>query len=108
MAPGILNCSQFNNEPVNDVARMKEHVAQSDIYHWNKFQHQNELMLSWFNEAGLDYQVIDGHDLMLLRPDSHASPDIDCMHNCLPGKPDVYNDILLHYLKLSAVDSNLP
>jgi hypothetical protein len=99
--PGHRNCSQFNNEPVNDVAYMEEFVAQSDIYNWSKYKHQNELMLSWFDKAGLDYQVIDGYDLLLLRPDSHMEPDRDCSHNCLPGKPDVYNELLLHYLKLS-------
>jgi hypothetical protein len=101
--PGHVNCSRFNNEPVNDVAYMEEYVAQSDTHNWFKFRHQNELMLSWFDEAGLDYQVIDGYDLMILRPDNHMDPDRDCSHNCLPGKPDVYNELLLHYLKLSVV-----
>jgi hypothetical protein len=99
--PGHRNCSQFKNEPVNDAVYMEEYIAQSDIFNWNKNKHQNELMLSWFDKAGLDYQVIDGYDLMLLRPDSHLDPDRDCSHNCLPGKPDVYNELLLHYLKLS-------
>jgi hypothetical protein len=100
-APGHRNCSQFT-EPVNDAVHMEEYVAQSDIYNWNKFQHQNELMQNWFDEAGLDYQVIDAYDLMLLRPDNHLNPDTgDCSHNCVPGKPDVYNELILHYLKLS-------
>jgi hypothetical protein len=88
--PGHRNCSQFK-EPVNDAVYMKEHVtAHPDIYNWYKFQHQNELMLSWFDEAGLDYQVIDAYDLMLLRPDNHLNPDRDCLHSCMPGKPDIY------------------
>jgi hypothetical protein len=104
-APGHRNCSQFT-EPVNDAVSMEEHDAQSDTYNWYKYQHQNKLMLSWFDKAGLDYQVIDAYDLLLLRPDNHLNPDKDCLHNCMPGKPDVYNELLLHYLKLSAVVEN--
>ena len=58
-------------------------------------------MLTWFDKAGLACQVIDACNLLLLRPDNHKDPDRDCLHNCVPGEPDVCTELLLHCLQLS-------
>ncbi|CAD6237644.1 unnamed protein product [Miscanthus lutarioriparius] len=70
--------------------------------------------LEEFREAkGLDVVLMDPTAAMLMRPDGHPSryghwPDEkrmmynDCIHWCLPGPIDAWNDMLLHMLS----DSN--
>ncbi|CAO1945357.1 unnamed protein product [Urochloa humidicola] len=73
--------------------------------------------LEEFREAaearGLDVALMDSTAAMLMRPDGHPSryghwPDEkrtlynDCIHWCLPGPVDAWNDMLLHMLS----DSN--
>nr|CAB3477789.1 unnamed protein product [Digitaria exilis] len=70
--------------------------------------------LEEFREArGLDVALMDATAAMLMRPDGHPSryghwPDEkrtlynDCIHWCLPGPIDAWNDMLLHMLS----DSN--
>lgn len=60
---------------------------------------------------GLKFLLMDTTDAMLLRPDGHPSryghrphdkvemPN-DCVHWCLPGPIDAWNDFLLHMLKM--------
>jgi GDSL/SGNH-like Acyl-Esterase family found in Pmr5 and Cas1p len=48
----------------------------------------------------ISYRVIDAYHLNLRRPDEHRAHADDCLHNCYPGKMDVYNQLLLHYLKM--------
>ncbi|GAB2278199.1 Protein trichome birefringence-like 19 [Dionaea muscipula] len=61
-------------------------------------------------ERGLKFRVIDATQAMLLRPDGHPSryghwPEEkvalynDCVHWCLPGPIDTWNDFLLEMLK---------
>jgi hypothetical protein len=50
--------------------------------------------------AFLSYQVIDAYHLNMLRPDEHRVHTNDCLHNCYPGKMDVLNQLLLHFLKM--------
>jgi hypothetical protein len=47
------------------------------------------VVLQEFAMSNLTYDVIDGYDLMIGRPDSHLMPS-DCSHSCFPGKMDVY------------------
>lgn len=61
-------------------------------------------------KKGLKFRLLDTTEVMLLRPDGHPSryghpPDAnvslynDCVHWCLPGPIDTWNDFLLHMLK---------
>lgn len=61
------------------------------------------------DERGLDFRLLDTTRAMLLRPDGHPSryghwayENVtlynDCVHWCLPGPVDVWNDFLLHML----------
>ncbi|KAM5581034.1 protein trichome birefringence-like 19 [Rosa sericea] len=60
-------------------------------------------------QKGLDFRLMETTEAMLLRPDGHpnfygASPHrnttyADCVHWCLPGPIDTWNEILLHMLK---------
>jgi hypothetical protein len=70
--------------------------------------------LEEFREAkGLDVVLMDPTAAMLMRPDGHPSryghwPDEkrtlynDCIHWCLPGPIDAWNDMLLHMLSHSS------
>ena len=95
-------------------------------YHWYDYQHQNGLVLeeldSWvahWIDIGLvgnavslgksrgtrdsplsTFRVIDAYYLNVLRPDQHRVEEKDCLHSCYPGKMDVYNQLLLHYLQM--------
>ncbi|KAJ6824497.1 protein trichome birefringence-like 19 isoform X2 [Iris pallida] len=62
-------------------------------------------------ERGLSYKLLDMTEMMLRRPDGHPSryghpPKAkvtlynDCVHWCLPGPIDTWNDFLLHILKM--------
>ena len=107
-APGHPLCSQYN-EPVNDILAMEELVANlsgyiwfvgGEDFSWWKFREQNELILKEFEASNLTYDVIDGYDLMIRRPDLHYLPNIDCLHSCYPGKMDVYPQLLWHFLNM--------
>lgn len=72
-------------------------------YHWFDYRHQNSLAERELEASGLAYRIIDGYDINILRPDDKfahrtGTGNHDCLHNCLPGKVDVYSRILLHYL----------
>lgn len=104
--PGHPGCGNYT-EPVNDIDAMESLVYDLDnynnhtiTYHWYDYQNQNKLFLKALKESGLRYEVIDGYDLNILRPDLHRSHQGDCLHNCYPGKMDVYNQLLLHFLKM--------
>lgn len=63
------------------------------------------------NEKGLEFRLLDTTQAMLLRPDGHPSryghwPHEkrvlynDCVHWCLPGPVDMWNDLLLLVLSI--------
>ncbi|KAJ4973261.1 hypothetical protein NE237_006435 [Protea cynaroides] len=61
-------------------------------------------------KRGLKFRLLDTTHAMLLRPDGHPGPYghppeehrtiSDCVHWCLPGPTDTWNELLLHLLKL--------
>jgi hypothetical protein len=79
------------------VRRSLSHSTRT--YNWNQFKQQNQLVLRLLKESKVDHHVIDAYEINILRPDQHVDPNRDCLHNCLPGKVDVYNQLLLHFLK---------
>ena len=55
-------------------------------------------------KTSLDIRIMDAYDINIFRQDSHRGRiplTKDCLHNCHPGKVDVYNSIFLHYLRQS-------
>mmetsp|Transcript_62987 Transcript_62987/g.71320 ORF Transcript_62987/g.71320 Transcript_62987/m.71320 type:complete len:92 (+) Transcript_62987:3-278(+) len=76
------------------------HTERKKKYYWWDVKRQNEqFLLDAFATSTLSpYDIIDGYDLNVLRPDRHQS-EKDCLHYCLPGPPDVLNQILLHILR---------
>jgi GDSL/SGNH-like Acyl-Esterase family found in Pmr5 and Cas1p len=108
--PGHPHCANFA-APVNDLSIMESHIQSPANYnettwnyHWQDFQHQNKLILQKLRDYshvhGLQYEVIDAYELNVLRPDGHRWHQEDCLHNCYPGKMDVYNQLLLHFLRM--------
>ena len=107
--PGHPMCEHYT-APVNDIKVMESLVESRGSYknetmweyHWQDFKHQNKLVLDLFQEfsttSGLLYEVIDAYELNMLRPDRHRWHQNDCLHSCYPGKMDVYNQLLLHFL----------
>ncbi|KAL5987539.1 hypothetical protein ACLOJK_035287 [Asimina triloba] len=68
-------------------------------------------------ERGLKFKLLDTTQAMLLRPDGHPSryghrPEEnvtlynDCVHWCLPGPIDTWNDFLLEMLKMERIESS--
>ena len=61
-------------------------------------------------KRGLEFNVLDVTEAMLLRPDGHPnhygySPHknatiADCVHWCTPGPIDTWNEVLLQMLKM--------
>ncbi|XP_027082237.1 protein trichome birefringence-like 19 [Coffea eugenioides] len=71
-----------------------------------------------WEEKGLRFKLFDTTQAMLLRPDGHPSKYghwpkenvtlyNDCVHWCLPGPIDSWNDFLLHMLKMEGKESYL-
>jgi hypothetical protein len=103
---------------------MEAHIANISLYskfgrgkfHWWDFAHQNSLAVETLREKLVDNSSIGSGDAMvmdvmpayeinILRPDQHTlsnrTDEIDCLHNCaLAGKTTVYNQLLLHLMKL--------
>jgi len=110
--PGHPDCINFT-EPVNDFQRMEVFVTSPSSYNnetwkylwkWYDFQRQNQLVLKELDDYArrhrLQYQVLDAYEINLLRPDGHRWHQDDCLHNCYPGKIDVYSRLLLHFLQM--------
>ncbi|XP_021888007.1 protein trichome birefringence-like 19 [Carica papaya] len=67
-------------------------------------------------ERGLKFRLLDITDAMVVRPDGHPnhyghSPEekvtiADCVHWCLPGPIDSWNQFLLHVVKMEAEEEN--
>eukprot|EP00977_Amphora_coffeiformis_P016045 scaffold4860_cov171-Amphora_coffeaeformis.AAC.7 len=104
--PGHPHCEQFT-EPVNDRAAMEAWIANRSNYnehtiqyHWYDYQRQNLLVEKvWLEKANFPVTILDAYDLNVLRPDEHRAHQGDCLHNCYPGKMDVYNQLMLHYVR---------
>lgn len=107
--PGQPLCNQINfTRPNNDLEAMEAWIGNHSNYdnhtinyHWYDYQHQNNLALDILREGlGEDgFEVLDAYYLNVLRPDEHRTHQGDCLHNCYPGKMDVYNQLLLHFLR---------
>lgn len=108
--PGHPLCGQLNfTHPNNDLAAMEAWINNRSNYdddtikyHWYDYQHQNNMILDALREGLGDdgFEVLDAYYLNVLRPDEHRAHQGDCLHNCYPGKMDVYNQLLLHYLRV--------
>lgn len=95
--PGIPNCISFKG-PVNNITEMEGVVAATPMYNWEKFKHQNQLALNMLESSSTEYEVVDGYEIGIQRPDTRASPT-DCLHNGSPDIADAENAVLLHYLR---------
>ncbi|KAL3939583.1 MAG: hypothetical protein SGBAC_005711 [Bacillariaceae sp.] len=99
--PGHPACRSFT-APVNNLTLMEYLVATGESpakYRWETFKTQNELALQLLKDSPVTvYDVIDAYPINILRPDQHARPNSDCLHSCRPGKLDVYNQLLQHFL----------
>ena len=102
--PGHPNCLHAT-EPVNNLPLMRALVNDLQQYnsttlpfHWYDFEHQNNLVVQLFRQSQLNVTVLPAYHVNLLRPDLHRINSQDCLHNCYPGKMDVYSQMLLHFL----------
>lgn len=101
-SPGIPNCMQFT-KPVNNITKMEEYVAANPTYGWEKMRYQNKIALHMLElmESTLSYQIIDGYEIGIQRPETRTSEQ-DCLHNAdNPAIADASNIVLLHYLRSS-------
>jgi hypothetical protein len=113
--PGHPHCDPYT-EPINDLTAMEALIhdvnnynSTTINYHWRDFSRQNQLVLkelsSWWwqqpdDDPYVTFDVMDAYEINLRRPDGHRINTGDCLHNCYPGKMDVYNQLLLHFLKI--------
>jgi hypothetical protein len=106
--PGHPQCSKFNKKgPSDSIFDMEAWIGNPSNYYgdyewrnqWWRFKFQNELALTALLDSSLQFQVLDAYDINILRPDLHRGKD--CLHSCFPGKMDVCNRMLLHYMKAS-------
>ena len=101
--PGIPHCMNFT-EPENNRTEMEEYVTTQNpgeewnSYSWKEFKRQNGLALDSLASSKLQYEIIDGYEMGLTRPDTRKSAS-DCLHNRLPAIADANNAAFLHHLK---------
>jgi hypothetical protein len=50
---------------------MEEYVAQNPAYQWETFRHENEFFLQKLELSELAYEIIDGYEIGIRRPDDH-------------------------------------
>jgi len=98
--PGHPNCTHYTKPSLNRTAM--EEAIQASLsmyagYHWQEFDHQNQLILDAWNKSGIQHLVMDGYYFNLLRPDAHPSGH-DCLHTCAPGD-EIYSELLLHIMR---------
>lgn len=111
-SPGHHNCGNFT-KPENNISIMEDYIASHSNNHksymWGKFHINNDIMLKKLESSGLDnYNVIDGYDLAIRRPDNHFNPKIDdCLHHCTPGVAHTYSLIFLHHLRTNRTRENI-
>ena len=118
--PGHPNCEKRDfRGPVNDLYAMETMINDRSNYNnrtikynWYNYQHQNEMVVDMLtkNPSFLQQgegtsppfflEIIDAYYLNILRPDEHRAHQGDCLHNCYPGKQDVYSQLLLHFLRI--------
>ena len=121
--PGHPNC-QTNNftKPLNDINAMEALINDLSNYNnrtikykWFEYKNQNEMVVDFLTkhpyfsqEASTNFffEIMDAYDLNVLRPDEHRAHQGDCLHNCYPGKMDVYSQLLIHFLKQQRQDSD--
>ncbi|XP_058068231.1 protein trichome birefringence-like 19 [Magnolia sinica] len=111
-SPGHYENGEWNNGGKCGWTRpLKSHETKLE---WsNKDLYMAQLMefkiakKKWRN--GLKFRLLDTTKAMLMRPDGHPDkygrlPDDhgyhDCVHWCLPGPIDAWNDFLLHIMKM--------
>ena len=107
--PGHPLCFKMNfTKPSNNLSEMEAWVKNFSNYdnhtikyHWYDYKRQNDLVLEMLDKMMDDeYDVMDAYHLNMLRPDEHRAHEGDCLHNCYPGKMDVYSRLLLHFLMM--------
>lgn len=100
--PGHLNCLNVT-EPAQSLQLMESIIGNKSLHkmpHWGwwDFKRQNEVILAELAASNLTYDILDGYEMMIMRPDLHKTREKDCLHSCYPGKSDAYTPLLLHYL----------
>lgn len=65
----------------------------NEIYHWERLADQNGFMTTAFES--IKAITLDVNASTFFRPDSHANPNRDCLHYCVPGPVD--NWVILFY-----------
>jgi hypothetical protein len=113
--PGHAKCDSNQTmfeKPLNRLSTVEAHIQRlsnynerSINYHWQDYQHQNKLVINLLQEFfpeskdSKNMMILDGYYLNVLRPDEHRAHQGDCLHNCYPGKMDVYSRWLLHAIQ---------
>ena len=137
--PGHPQCETFT-QPAASIADMEAWIRNTSIdteegsyrrgeYHWQDFQHQNELVTtklfmhspsntykvvgeshldnvddayeSWPSLLPyIDIEIMDSYRPNILRPDHHRSHMGDCLHSCSPGGGSDLNSHWLYHILL--------
>jgi hypothetical protein len=123
--PGHPNCEKNEfKKPVNNLNAMEALINDRSNYdnrtikyHWFDYQRQNQMVTDMLTEhryfsrsnssVNFFFEILDAYYLNMLRPDEHRAHQGDCLHNCYPGKMDVYSQLLLHFLKAQRRRSDL-
>jgi len=87
--PGHANCRDtVLSPPFKNVEEAEHFVLDHAQHDWEQFNVHNKIAQGIFQKAG--FILLDAYASGILRRDRH----IDCLHSCLPGPIDHWNDLL--------------
>lgn len=94
---------------------LRKEETKMDEYYWELYLNQvQELRAAEIKgkKRGLKFKLLDATEMMSMRPDGHPNhygrgPNgnvtiADCVHWCLPGPVDTWNEILLQMLRMES------
>lgn len=91
--PGHAHCElTMLSPPFEHVEEAEQFVLDNAQHNWEHIRAHNKIAEDIFKEAG--FLLLDAYTPGILRKDRH----IDCLHSCLPGPIDHWNDLLFNLI----------
>ncbi|ORZ08723.1 GDSL/SGNH-like acyl-esterase family found in Pmr5 and Cas1p-domain-containing protein [Absidia repens] len=99
---GHAKCSQYKKPDAVPHAPSKK----ENEYQWDLLESFDMVWKNWI-EAEKDerFRFLNVSSMANLRGDAHSSPDSDCLHTCLPGPVDDWNQLFFHEIAQVAASS---
>ncbi|KAI8069161.1 GDSL/SGNH-like acyl-esterase family found in Pmr5 and Cas1p-domain-containing protein [Gongronella butleri] len=90
---GHAKCSQYKRP----LDKPKVPNKGEGEYQWDLLESFDMIWKNWIeDENDIRFRFLNVSSMSNLRGDAHANPDGDCLHTCIPGPVDDWNNLLAH------------